>query len=96
MEGIRLWRAKRQKVVGMVYLDTGDLDLDIPDDHERARVKEIFDQTGEVTWAYTRFGGGEWQAHKAEPRTRNWLWFVVANILYPKGYQADFGATHEG
>jgi hypothetical protein len=46
VEGIRLWRANRQKPVGMVYLDKGVLDLDIQDDHERALVEEVFEQTG--------------------------------------------------
>lgn len=33
--------------------------------------------------------------HRAKPRTERWLWFVVANILYPMGCQADFGVTDE-
>ena len=30
------------------------------------------------------------------PRTDRWLWFVVANVLYPMGYQADLGADRDG
>jgi hypothetical protein len=96
VEGIRLWRANRQKLVGMVYLDQGVLDLDIQDDHERALVEEVFEQTGQVTWSFSRFDEGEWQENIAEPRTDRWLWFVVANILYPMGYQADLGANEDG
>jgi hypothetical protein len=96
VEGIRLWRANRQKLVGMVYLDKGVLDLDIEDDHERATVEEVFEQTGQVTWSFSRFDEGEWQENIAEPRTEPWLWFVVANILYPMGYQADLGAGEDG
>jgi hypothetical protein len=96
VEGIRLWRASRQKLVGMVYLDKGVLDLDIPDDHERALVEEVLEQTGQVTWSFSRFDEGEWQENIAEPRTDRWLWFVVANILYPMGYQADLGISEEG
>ena len=97
MEGIRLWRANRQKLVGMVYLlDKGVLDLDIPDDHERALVEDVLDQTGQVTWSFSRFDEGEWQENIAEPRTERWLWFVVANILYPMGYQADLGISEFG
>jgi hypothetical protein len=96
VEGVRLWRANRQKLVGMVYLDKGILDLDIQDDHERALVEEVFEQTGQVTWSFSRFDEGEWQENIAEPRTESWLWFVVANILYPMGYQADLGADEDG
>jgi len=96
VEGIRLWRASRQKLVGMVYLDKGVLDLDIQDDHERALVEEVLEQTGQVTWSFSRFDEGEWQENIAEPRTDPWLWFVVANILYPMGYQADLGISEEG
>jgi hypothetical protein len=96
VEGIRLWRANRQRLVGMVYLDKGVLDLDIQDDHERALVEEVFEQTGQVTWSFSRFDEGEWQENIAEPRTEPWLWFVVANILYPMGYQADLGAGRDG
>jgi len=38
----------------------------------------------------------EWQENIAEPRTERWLWFVVANILYPMGYQADLGISEDG
>jgi hypothetical protein len=96
VEGIRLWRASRQKLVGMVYLDKGVLDLDIQDDHERALVEEVLEQTGQVTWSFSRFDEGEWQENIAEPRTDRWLSFVVANILYPMGYQADLGISEEG
>ena len=96
VEGIRLWRDNRQKLVGMVYLDKGVLDLDIQDDHERALVEEVFEQTGQVTWSFSRFDEGEWQENVAEPRTERWLWFVVANILYPMGYQADLGVGEDG
>jgi hypothetical protein len=51
VEGIRLWRANRQKLVGIVYLDKGILDLDIQDDHERALVEDVLEQTGQVTWS---------------------------------------------
>ena len=30
----------------MVYMDKGVIDLDIPDDHERALIEEVFEQTG--------------------------------------------------
>jgi hypothetical protein len=43
-----------------------------------------------------RFDEGEWQENIAEPRTEQWLWFVVANILCPIGYQADFGISEDG
>jgi hypothetical protein len=75
----------------MGYLDKGVLDLDIQDDHERALVENVLEQTGQVTWSFSRFDEGEWQEKIAEPRTERWLWFVVANILYPMGYQADLG-----
>jgi hypothetical protein len=96
VEGIRLWRANRQKLVGMVYLDKGVLDLDIQDDHERALVEDVLEQTGQVTWSFSRFDEGKWQENIAEPRTEPWLWFVVANILYPMGYQADLGISEDG
>jgi hypothetical protein len=96
VEGIRLWRANRQKLIGMVYLEKGVLDLDIQDDHERALVEEVLEQTGQVTWSFSRFDEGEWQENIAEPRTERWLWFVVANILYPMGYQADLGISEDG
>jgi hypothetical protein len=96
VEGIRLWRANRQKLVGMVYLDKGVLDLDIQDDLERALVEDVLEQTGQVTWSFSRFDEGEWQENIAEPRTERWLWFVVANILYPMGYQADLGISEFG
>jgi hypothetical protein len=80
----------------MVYLAQGVLDLDIPDDHERALVEEVLVQTGQVTWSFSRFDEGEWQESMAEPRTERWLWFVVANILYPMGYQADLGISEDG
>jgi hypothetical protein len=49
-----------------------------------------------VTWSFSRFDEGEWQENIAEPRTDRWLWFVVANILYPMGYQADLGISEDG
>ena len=51
---------------------------------------------GQVTWSFSRFDEGEWQENIAEPRTERWLWFVVANILYPMGYQADLGISEDG
>jgi hypothetical protein len=58
--------------------------------------EEVFEQTGQVTWSFSRFDEGEWQENIAEPRTERWLWFVVANILYPMGYQADLGIGEDG
>jgi hypothetical protein len=49
-----------------------------------------------LTWSLSRFDEGEWQESIAEPRTERWLWFVVANILYPMGYQADLGIGEDG
>jgi len=53
-------------------------------------VAEVFKDSGEVSWAWTRYGNGEWQEHRADPLTRRWFGFVVINIQYPLGYQADF------
>jgi hypothetical protein len=94
MERVRLWREGRKKLVGTVELDEDNrrLFFHIADEEEQNRVAGVFNEMGEVTWSWTRYGDGEWQEHRAEPRTRAWFWFVVANILYPMGYQADFGA----
>lgn len=95
MERVKLWREARQKLVGTVELDEENrrLFFHIDDEEEKDRVAAVFTETGEVSWAWTRYGEGEWQEHKAEPLTENWFWFVVANRLYPLGYQADFGAS---
>ncbi len=95
MERVRLWRDKRQTLVGVVELDAENRRLIylIDDEREHERVAGIFDETGKVTWGWTRFGDNDWVEHRAEPNTSPWFWFVVANILYPKGYQADFGVT---
>jgi hypothetical protein len=94
LQTIRLWRSGRVKLLGYVTLDDGHLTYEFDDAQEQDHVQEVFDQTGDVTWAWTRlFGEGGWEEHRAEPCTPEWLWFVVANILYPMGYQADFGVT---
>jgi hypothetical protein len=95
MERVRLWRSRRQQLVGTVELDEENrrLIFHIDNEEERDRVSDVFTETGEVSWAWTRYGEGERQEHQAEPLTRQWFWFVVANILYPRGYQADFGAS---
>ncbi|MGI8790208.1 MAG: hypothetical protein ACR2I4_04905 [Actinomycetota bacterium] len=92
MERVRLWRNKRRKLIGVVELDESNrrLIFHIDDEEELDRVTDAFKQTGEVTWAWTGYGD-ELQELRAEPRTDQWFWFVVANILYPLGYQADFG-----
>ena len=96
MERIRLYRSNRQKFLGEVILDQGQSNLLVDDQQERSRLQKVFDETGDVTWAWARFEDNEWNEHRAKPRTPNWLWFVVANILYPMGYQADFNVPDEG
>ncbi len=95
MERIRLYRSGRQRLVGDVILDDGALILEVNDEHDRSALEKIFNETGEVTWGWTtRYGEGKWNEHRADPKTPNWLWFVVTNILPPMGYQA-VGVTDE-
>jgi hypothetical protein len=93
VDRIRLWRSNRKTLVSDVMIDDGRLILQVEDTSDRARLQEVFDRTGEVTWAWTRRGEEDWTEQRAQPGTSTWLWFVVANILYPMGYQADFGVT---
>lgn len=45
----------------------------IDDQKELNRLTSIFEGTGEVKWAWTRFGEGEWMEHRAEPKTGPWF-----------------------
>ncbi len=87
MERVKLLFGRRP--IGIVRLVDGQVVLDVADQEDRDRLDRVFKETGEVTWAWTRYGEAEWQEHRAEPGTENWLWFVVANILYPQGYRID-------
>lgn len=93
MERVKLWRNQRKRLVGTVELDEGNRRLlfHIDDEAERDEITRIFTETGALTYSWTGYGD-EWQENQAEPLTAEWFWFVVANILYPRGYQADFGA----
>lgn len=90
---IRLYKSNRKKLLGDVVLDGDRLTLHIEDERERDELQRIFDNTGEVTVGWAWYEGEEPVEHRAQPRTPTRLWVVVANILYPMGYQADFGVT---
>jgi hypothetical protein len=94
MERVRLWRNDRQTLIGTVelYEEQHRLIFHIDDEDEHDRVSGVFYDTGEVTWTWTGYGS-ELRELRAEPRTGHWFWFVVAHLLYPLGYQADFGVT---
>lgn len=86
---MRVKLMRGQRPIGSVTLEDERLVYHLADEQEREQIENVLTQTGEVTWAWTRIGEGEWQEHRAKPLTDNWLWFVVANILYPKGYRAE-------
>ena len=94
MQRVELWRNDRERLVGVVELDEDNrrLVFHIDDEDERDRIAGIFKDTGAVSWSWTSIGGGELQENRAERLTPEWFWFIVTNILYPRGYQADFGA----
>jgi hypothetical protein len=94
LESVRLWTNGRKRRVGTITLDeNGHLVFHIDDKHDRDTVEAVFRETGEVTWGWPEVGEGKLQEQKASPREPDWFLFVIANRLYPLGYQADFGAS---
>jgi hypothetical protein len=100
MESVRLWRNQRNRVVGVVRLegaehpnDKGRLSVHIDDEHDRKQVTEAFQRSKEVTVGWVGYEGSDLHEIRAKPMTPNWFHVVVINVLYPLGYQADFGVT---
>ena len=56
MESARLWRDERRKEIGVVELDEENRRLlfHMDDADERYRIAHLFNETGEVTWAWTQ------------------------------------------
>ena len=92
MDSAKLWLNGRHDPNGTVELDEGHhrLLFDIENAVNRERVKRIFEETGDVSPAWTRSDSDEWQQQVAEPFTSDWFIFVVVNRLSHLGYRADF------
>ena len=92
MDSARLWRDGRHDSIGTVELDDDHhrLFFHIDDAADRARVKRIFEDTGNVSSAWELSGSDEWQQEVAEPLTSHWFKFVVVNRLSGLGYRVDF------
>ena len=92
MDSAKLRRNGRHDPIGTVELDEDRhrLFFDIDNAVDRERVKRIFDETSDVSSAWMRSDGDEWQQEVAEPLTSQWFMFVVVNRLSRLGYRADF------
>ena len=97
LDTVKLWRDGKKEPIGTVELDEDNrcLFFQIENEVDRERVKRIFDETGDVSSAWTRSDGAEWQQEVAEPLTSNWFIFVVVNRLSRLGYRADFHSGTE-
>ena len=92
MDSAKLWRNGRHDPIGTVELDEGNrrLFFNIENAVDLERVKRIFEETGDVSTAWTRSDGDEWRQEVAEPLTSHWFIFVVVYRLSRLGYRADF------
>jgi hypothetical protein len=59
----------------------------------RAHLEDVFSQTGDFAWAWTRREDNPWEPSVAQPNTETWLHAILVLKLLPEGYRYTFDST---